>query len=293
MSVGILGAGALGQLMAHALQEQGHNVTLLRRPGHADARHSHRLTPLSGPDRCHPISHRASDQPQALSTVLVLTKAQDCLTALEPLLNWLPADVPIVLLHNGMGPQQAAVERWPGHTWWAGSLTDGALAHSSTHVRHTGQGIRKAGPLSDPPTDAALPAPLADAGFEFDNAIVTALWQKLTVNLLINPLTARDRVCNGSLLNEAYRDELRALSEEVALVGRALGQPERGSHILDRALTVAQATAQNRSSMLQDVEAGRPTELDAITGYLIRQADELGLPCPHHRRLYRQLASAQ
>lgn len=289
MTVGILGAGALGQLLAHALSEQGYEVSLLRRPGQPRVLRSHQLFSLSDAEHHHDFAHCGSDQPQRLSAVLVLTKAQDCLSALTPLLAWLPEDVPLVLLHNGLGPQQAAAKRWPERPWWAGSLTDGALKLDAHSVRHTGQGQRRAGPLSGVAADTPLPDTLVKLGFHFDGQILDALWQKLTVNLLINPLTARERVCNGALLAEGYRGELVALSEEIALVGQSLGQKEPAHVILERALGVAEATAANHSSMLQDVQAGRPTELEAITGYLLERAGEHNLPCPNHQRLYQQL----
>lgn len=290
MTIGILGAGALGQLLAHFAADAGYTVRLLRRPGTAEHTHLHTLETRTGERQTHYIPHAPSDQPAPLSLVLVLTKAQDCLPALAPLLSGLPSSVPLVLLHNGLGPQQSAIQRWPHRPWWAGSLTDGALKLDDYTVRHTGQGLRRAGPLSGVADDAPLPAPLAALGFSRDQQILEALWQKLTVNLLINPLTARDRVPNGALLSDGYRPELIALSEEIARVGQALGHQEHANAILDRALSVASATANNRSSMLQDVLAGRHTELDAITGYLLGQARQLGIACPHHQTLYRQLS---
>ncbi|MBW3164449.1 ketopantoate reductase family protein [Ferrimonas balearica] len=289
MTVGVLGAGALGQLLAHQLAAASLPVTLLRRPGTTDSQISHTLYPLDGPEQRRSLTHVASDTPHPLSLVLVLTKAQDCLNALVPLLSGLPESVPVVLLHNGLGPQQAAAERWPQRPWWAGSLSDGALALNPYSVRHTGQGTRRAGPLSASAQAMAMPAPLAQLGFEYDAEVMTTLWQKLTVNLLINPLTARDRVTNGTLLNPDYLATLRQLADETAAVGQASGHADSPAAILDRALSVASATANNRSSMLQDIEAGRPTELDAITGYLLQQARRYGIPCPGHQALYQQL----
>ncbi|MBY5990583.1 ketopantoate reductase family protein [Ferrimonas balearica] len=289
MTVGVLGAGALGQLLAHQLIEHGLPAHLLTRPGGQPETLPHQLIGLDGQTRQAELPRHPSDRPNPLSLVLVLTKAHHCLEALAPLMTWLPNSVPVVLLHNGLGPQFEAPKRWPTHSWWAGSLTDGALRLAPRQVRHTGQGVRRAGPLGP---DAPIPPALATLGFESDPDILAALWQKLTVNLVINPLTARDRVPNGALLKAAYQPEIAALCQEITALGQALGYPEPAEAVRDRVLTVAQATAANRSSMLQDVEAGRPTELPAITGYLLAEARRLELPCPHHRRLMASLAPA-
>jgi 2-dehydropantoate 2-reductase len=111
----------------------------------------------------------------------------------------------------------------------------------------------------------------------------TALWEKLAVNCVINPITALLEVRNsGALVAELA--ELRAgIVAEVAALAEAEG------HRLDPGLAAGLETGlqsgRNRSSMLQDVLLGRPTELEYLNGYVARRSGELGLAAPLNQAL--------
>jgi 2-dehydropantoate 2-reductase len=112
------------------------------------------------------------------------------------------------------------------------------------------------------------------------NDIEAVLWEKLVVNVGINPLTAILRVRNGALLEipEAW-DLAVAAATEAAEVARASGtapaiDPET------RLKEVCTATAANRSSMLQDILAGRATEIEALNGQVVKHGAVLRVPAP-------------
>ena len=114
--------------------------------------------------------------------------------------------------------------------------------------------------------------------------------EKLAVNAVINPLTAVLRCHNGELVsNPLYLPQLQALAAEVADLYQQLHWP-LSQNLSERVQQVAQATAANRSSTLQDILAARPTELVFICGYLQQQAQSLGLTLPLTARLMRQLS---
>lgn len=107
--------------------------------------------------------------------------------------------------------------------------------------------------------------------------------QKLVVNAVINPLTAIFRCQNGQLVDKPARLALmKLLLRETGPIVRALlpGPSDQFSddNLLDLVLTVAHKTGANTSSMLQDVQAGRRTEIDYINGYIVAQGKRLGLP---------------
>ena len=139
-----------------------------------------------------------------------------------------------------------------------------------------------------PPGFEPLARMLADAGLEarIEPEITAARLAKLLVNVAINPLAALFRVPNGALLEPPHRVLLDALVREALPVLRANGLELDEAAALARVHGVARATAANRASMLQDVLAGRHTEIDAITGALLSMAEAAGLEVPTHRAVH-------
>jgi len=114
-----------------------------------------------------------------------------------------------------------------------------------------------------------------------------ALWKKLAVNCAINPLTALHGCANGELLTQpALRREFDAVCAELAVILAGLGHADIAPGIAEEAARVARATAANRSSMRQDLEAGRETEIAFITGFLCERARAAGLSCPLNEALF-------
>jgi 2-dehydropantoate 2-reductase len=145
-----------------------------------------------------------------------------------------------------------------------------------------------AGPESKVGDLAAL---LRAAGFD---AAVTAdiqphLWRKLVVSAAINPVSSLLGVPNGALLDDSEALQvMRAAALEVVAVAAAEGV-DLGPDAAELPEAVAQATASNHSSMLQDLDRGRPTEIDAISGFVAERAMALGLAAPVNAWLWRQV----
>jgi 2-dehydropantoate 2-reductase len=108
----------------------------------------------------------------------------------------------------------------------------------------------------------------------------SALWQKLLINCAINPLTALANVKNGELAQASYRPTLQAICEEVCLTAQACGIFIDANSALEQVLNVIENTAENYSSMHQDIAHKRPTEIDAINGYVVKQAQKKGIDVP-------------
>ena len=172
---------------------------------------------------------------------------------------------------------------------------------SPLHIRHAGRGETRLGSVSAPGGDEqgdihARPAwfttwqhgPL---GCQWHPEIEAALWSKLAVNCVINPLTAIHRCRNGELANRAdLAASVALLCREVQQVSYAAGFTRTAQQLEGMVAKVISGTAQNRSSMLEDVERGRPTEIDYITGYLLQVADRHGIVAPHNRELYSRIS---
>ncbi|HXH04441.1 MAG TPA: 2-dehydropantoate 2-reductase, partial [Candidatus Competibacteraceae bacterium] len=114
-----------------------------------------------------------------------------------------------------------------------------------------------------------------------DDDIKTRLWHKLAINCAINPLTALLGCRNGELLDlPGERRVLRIICEEAAQVMAAEGIIGDAEELYARVCIIIEATADNYSSMLQDLRAGRSTEIDYLNGYLLRQGAAHGIPLP-------------
>ena len=201
--------------------------------------------------------------------------------------------------------------RLPGVPLYAAVTTEGALRVGPASVRLTGKGRTVIGPYpaagsrdangtggahapdgsrspdAMPPSVAEkrqnlLVDTLAAAGIEavLSNNIMEHVYGKLLVNAVVNPLTALFRVKNGDLPADPVRfGIMKALFRETLAVLAASGMRTDGGE-WDRLLDVIRRTAENRSSMLADVEAGRRTEIDAINGGVVRLARQAGVAAP-------------
>jgi 2-dehydropantoate 2-reductase len=130
---------------------------------------------------------------------------------------------------------------------------------------------------------------LKRAGFEAHatTEIQGRLWGKAIANAAINPLTALWRVANGELLcGEDRRKVMANLAQEALAVAHAVGVQPTLEDVVTFVEAVCRATAANRSSMLQDVERGRPTEIDSINGVIVDQGLRQGVPTPFNQAVW-------
>ncbi|MDY6779788.1 MAG: 2-dehydropantoate 2-reductase, partial [Halobacteria archaeon] len=121
----------------------------------------------------------------------------------------------------------------------------------------------------------------------------TVLWRKLAVNAGINPVTSLTRLTNGEAVERAGGTVRRAV-EEVVDVAEARGVDVGDAY--ERTVEVARSTASNRSSMLQDVERGNRTEIDAINGYVVdvaRDTEDVDVPVPVNRSLTEMVRASE
>src|SRR5438093_1201187 len=122
-------------------------------------------------------------------------------------------------------------------------------------------------------------APLRDGESPVD--AWPAVWRKVVTNAAVNPLTALTRRTNAELLADAPASSVAdSIAREVARVATATGVPIEETEAVTQWRSMAALTGANRSSMLQDVEAGRPTEIDAISGAVAREGERRGVAAP-------------
>ncbi len=271
----IVGAGALGLHFAAGLAAAGPVALVARNGLRADAL---RAGVQVGSRWFVPEVFAPGALPVA-DWVIVLVKTGDTAEAARTALALRPRGV--LSLQNGLVEPilRAACAQVPAGQ---GITTEGAFREGA-RVQPAG-----AGETLLPPGFEAVAEHLAAAGFRarIEPAIAAARLAKLLVNVAINPLAALFRVSNGALLAPPHRVLLEALVREAWPVLRQAGLDLDEDAALARVVAVATATAGNRASMLQDVLAGRRTEIDAITGALLAMAEADGVELPTHRAVF-------
>ena len=276
----------MGCLYAHALQRSGCQTTLVMRRG-VQQKSLPLVVERGGTRSAQQVRVITPDDPEVISHLLVTTKAYDVCAAVAGIAHLLPQYSVVLLLVNGMGLAEQLGEDWPQLDIFCGTSTEGAYTIAPQHIHHAGRGTTRIGregqqqPASWFEQWAAAIKPCT-----WDMHIKAALWSKLAVNCIINPLTAIHGCANGALAQRReLAAEVAALCDEVALISRAAGYAEVAATLQQNVTDVITGTAGNRSSMLQDVERGRRTEIDYITGYLLQVAEQHGIDAPHNRAL--------
>lgn len=273
MEVLVFGAGSLGSLVG-GLLARAHDVTLVGRAPHTSAVAAQGLS-ITGEIETTVSPAAATAVPGSGYDLAVVTvKAFDTPAAADALTD---AAVDATLsLQNGLGNEERLAAALSGPVL-AGTCTYGARLTDPGTVACTGVGEVVLGPReggSDGTADRVGEA-FERAGVE---TVVTAdmprrLWAKLAVNAGINAATALARVDNGALVDGPATDTARRAARETARVARSAGIDLADAEAATAVIDVAESTAANRSSMRQDVEAGRRTEIDAINGAVVDRAE--------------------
>lgn len=282
----VLGAGAMGCLFADALAQAGNRVTLVLRPGSPRGDRAITVQHASG-SRCVTLATTEACDEGPIRHLLVTTKAYDVCAAVASIQHRLDESSQVLLLVNGMGYARELAAAMPWLQPYFGTTTAGAYRIAPGTVCHAGRGVTRigrAGQVQEPGWFTSWSE--AIAGSEWTADIELALWEKLAVNCAINPLTAVHRCPNGKLASDPeLARQVEALCEEIAGIGHAAGMAKAVADLRGRVFSVIEGTAGNRSSMLQDILAGRRTEIDYINGYLVDTAGRLGVEARLNRGL--------
>jgi 2-dehydropantoate 2-reductase len=284
MEILVFGAGSLGSLLG-GLLARAHDVALVGREPHVSAVQADglRITGVEAVDTRPAATTDATGASADLA--LVTVKAYDTEAAGRALAT---GDYGAVCsLQNGMGNEDVLADAVDAPVL-AGTVTYGAGLVDPGHVEWRGRGTITLGawrPADDAATAERVAAAFraADLDAEAVDDVRRRLWEKLAVNAAINPVTALARVENGALMEAPLAGLARTAAVETAGVARAEGVGLPDETAADAAATVARETAQNRSSMLQDVTRRRRTEIDAINGYVVDRAAATDRAVPVNR----------
>ncbi len=289
MKIAIVGAGAMGSLFGAMLAQTGNEVWLYDIwDAHVTAINRDGLQ-IEKEDQVRIVQLRATTDPDQIGTAdltIIFVKSTQTRSAAATAGRIAGADGGVMTLQNGMGNADLIAENIPADRILAGTTSHGATMLGAGHIRHagtgpttigswaaTGQGRRRAEDVAAFLNQAGIIA-------EAVEDVYSVVWNKLLINIGINAITALSGIKNGQILDlDVTRRLSRLAVEEAIAVARALGINIKEDAV-DIVFNVSQATAANRSSMGQDVDNKRQTEIAAINGYVVREAERLGLDAP-------------
>ncbi|MCL1138369.1 ketopantoate reductase family protein [Shewanella pneumatophori] len=295
----ILGAGAIGQLIYHQLAEQSQSqLSFISRDAFSSVQSLH-FTTLDEQiiNRKAALIGQADYQTHLsqIDLLIVCVKAYQVSDALKPILPLLSTSTHILLLHNGMGPHLEVISLLKGRGLSLGTTSQGALKLDKWQVKQTGSGLTQLGSSQVLTQLPQLPVPLkqllltAIPHSNWYSEILPLLWQKLAVNLAINPLTAIFNCPNGELAADKYNQVIADAVSELVGVAKHDGIELDLDVLLQRVYQVIELTANNFSSMHQDVQHQRKTEIDAINGFVLQRAAVHQLKVPVNQSLLQQI----
>ena len=215
--------------------------------------------------------------------VLVLVKSWQTERAAQQAQRVLSSDGLVITLQNGLGNYETLAAYVGEEHTALGVTSQAATLIRPAHIRHAGIGDTHLG-FTQATRDrlSAVAQLFNSAGLptRLTSALDKMVWAKLAANSSINPLTALLQIPNGELLARPDAEALMfAAAKETAAVAEAKGV-KLPLDTAQRVRAIARATAENYSSMYQDISRGAPTEIEAINGAIVREAIALHVPVP-------------
>lgn len=281
MRILVFGAGALGSFVGGMLSKKN-DVMLIGRREHVETIEENGLA-ITGKTEIvvHPKAKESVDGNEKPDWVLVATKSydtEDAMRTLSPLFK----DAVFLSLQNGLGNEDIMARYVPRVL--GGTISHGITKDGAGRIIHAGLGRTVLGDYQGAEDSVSIIADaLNGSGIETEitSDIRREIWKKAIVNAGINPLTAITGQKNGFILEDPNLEmTLEAICEEAAQVANAHGIDISAEESMEQTKEVARLTADNKSSMLQDIEGGKRTEIDSICGAIMKLGTEKEVPTP-------------
>jgi 2-dehydropantoate 2-reductase len=307
----IAGAGAIGAYLGACMARAGFDVTLFARGPHLKAMQEHgvRVRSAKGNFEAHPRIIGSLDEAGPTDVIILAVKAHS-LAQLAPALK--PA----------LGPETIVVSTQNGIPWWyfqgIGGPWDGlrleridpggvisaaldarrvigSIVYFSTEIaapgaiRHTegnrislgepdGARSERCRSIADALVKSGLRCPIT-------SHLREEIWVKLLGNASLNPVSALTRSTLAQMLSDPGVSEvIRNMMREVEAVSRKLGMALPVS--IEQRMAGAEKVGEHKTSMLQDLESGRPLELEALVGSVVELGERVGVPMTHTQTVY-------
>ena len=290
--IAVVGAGAVGGYFGGMFARAGAPIVLIGRRHFADAVNSNGLVldKSEGQERIRVAATTEMSAIRDCSLILFSVKANDTTETAKQIAPFLQPDATVVCLQNGVDNADRVraatnVVTVPAVVYVAVSVPEFG------RVKHLARGDLIIGPLSERTTEVANVFNRAAISCRISENIEGELWVKLLCNCALNAISALGHARYGQIVQSCDAKQLmQDVVDEVLAVARAAGVVLPG--VDDResgmaaAMKIAMQMADAFSSTAQDLNRGRPTEIDALNGYIVRQGAALAVPVPVNRALF-------
>lgn len=294
MRIAVLGGGAMGGAFGAHLAEAGSDVVLVdvaKPVVEAVREHGLRLV-VGGEERS--VKLTITDDPSGeapADAVVFFVKNYHTDSAARLAVPLVGEQTTVVSLQNGWGNGEALAKAFEPERLVVGVTYHSATVLEPGKVAHTGQGRTLVGPYRGESLERAetFAAALRQTGFEVEvtAGVRTEIWKKLMLNAATLPTSALTRLTAGALGEPGpMLDLVDAVAREAVGIARAGGLDIDPEERLESIHATLARAGSGKASMLQDVEAGRRTEIDVITGAVVREARDRGVPAPLNEALY-------
>lgn len=286
MKIAILGAGALGSVIGGFMARAGLDVTLLDvNDAHINAVNSSGLKLDVGDETTViPLAAARPDAaPPDISLVILLTKTIHTEQALDGIAPLIDRGVRVMTLQNGLGNADRVAARVPPDNVLYGTTMIPGLFRGPGHVASQGLIWTSFKPYND--KDAAFAKDIENSlkpvQFKLDPQTDAKIWQKVAFNCAMNSTCG---LIGGRVQFVAESPEAveltKTIADEVVEVASALGINVARETVHDHLMVGFREHGHHKPSMLQDLEAGRETEIESLCGEVVRQARTVGVPVP-------------
>lgn len=293
MHICVFGAGSLGSALAGMLA--AHNpVTIVGRRTHVVTVRRRGLAMIGDVRRTvRVVAWEKADGLDPPELLIITTKSYDTSDAIDSCRTFASRNTQVLTLQNGLGNLEL-IRSWKGSNAFAGTTSLGANLVAPGRVRISGLGKTVIGSDLNPAGASKIGDVFNRCGLptRTEPDVASLIWSKVAVSAAVNPLTAVMRVQNGKLLeNRTLARMMKEVCTEAVEVGQAAGAQIDLKKTFKLVRSIAADTANNRSSMLQDVERGRRTEIEQINGAIWRLGERLGVPAPLNKSLWAMVSS--
>ena len=309
MKIGIVGQGAIGSLFAYYFKTLS-PVLLVKNvdvPAKTIIGLTGESTLLDFAKQPVHASFTNNAEPYIFDFLLITVKGYQLAELIFQLRPWVTRQTRLIIIQNGMGGAQMLAAHFPQNLIYAGTTTDAVYASAIDTFQISAQGRLDIGPLwnmLDPTQYAPKPCKHKTVNWQHEKSLLDsllrfhpfvmyhqdvsdALYTKLAINGVINPLTAVLQIKNGQL--RQYPEKVAALKKEIFAVYKANDITffeQALSHAID---IVIEATSENWSSMCQDVKYKRLSENETVLGFLSNMAKSKNLDSPVITDLYQRI----